>query len=260
MIENEAGFLLYNAPGSTCSQRVRFVLAAKRLPYRVKNLDLFAGDQLQSDYLRINPNGVVPTLVHDGGVVVDSSVIIEYLDEKFPAPEPLAPADSLSRAAMRSLMRFIDEVPAASIRVPSFNIAFMRFFRDMSQADFEALADSKPIRRDFLLTMGRTGFPQAEMDSAMERLRRTVVRMDDAIAAGGGIWLLGNRMTLADVALMPSIVRMKDLGRADLWADHPRVGRWLEAIERHPAYAEAYSPGSHLSDRFPELKALHASK
>jgi len=70
-------FTLYNAPQSTCSQRVRFVLNAKAQPFKEKKLDLLAGDQLKPEYLALNPNGVVPTLDHDGSIVIDSSVIIE---------------------------------------------------------------------------------------------------------------------------------------------------------------------------------------
>ena len=73
-------FTLYNAPQSTCSQRVRFVLNPKGLPFEEIKLDLLAGDQLKPEYLALNPNGVVPTLDHDGAIVIDSSVIIEYLD------------------------------------------------------------------------------------------------------------------------------------------------------------------------------------
>ena len=69
-------FTLYNAPQSTCSQRVRFVLNAKGLPFEEVKLDLLAGDQLKPDYLKLNPNGVVPTLDHDGSIVIDSTVII----------------------------------------------------------------------------------------------------------------------------------------------------------------------------------------
>ena len=93
------GFLLYNAPQSTCSQRVRFVLNAKKLPFEEVKLDLLAGDQLKPDYLALNPNGVVPTLVHDGAVVIDSSVIIEYLDEVAPQAENFTPKDPAVRAA-----------------------------------------------------------------------------------------------------------------------------------------------------------------
>jgi glutathione S-transferase len=78
-------FTLYNAPQSTCSQRVRFVLNAKKLYFAEVKLDLLAGDQLKPEYLALNPNGVVPTLDHDGAIVIDSSVIIEYLDEIAPA-------------------------------------------------------------------------------------------------------------------------------------------------------------------------------
>src|SRR5215510_6801616 len=98
-------FTLYNAPQSTCSQRVRFVLNAKKLPFEEVKLDLLAGDQLEPDYLALNPNGVVPTLVHDGAVVIDSSVIIEYLDEVAPQPESFTPRDPAGRAAMRATGR-----------------------------------------------------------------------------------------------------------------------------------------------------------
>src|ERR1700756_4021088 len=108
-------FTLYNAPQSTCSQRVRFVLNAKGLPFEEIKLDLLAGDQLKPEYLALNPNGVVPTLVHDDAVIIDSSVIIEYLDEVAPEPVSFTPRDPMSRANMRALMRFIDEVPAAAV-------------------------------------------------------------------------------------------------------------------------------------------------
>ena len=118
-------FTLYNAPQSTCSQRVRFVLNAKGLPFEEIKLDLLAGDQLKPEYLALNPNGVVPTLDHDGAIVIDSSVIIEYLDEVVPTPESFTPRDPVTRARMRALMRFIDEMPAAAVRVPTFNLAFL---------------------------------------------------------------------------------------------------------------------------------------
>ena len=54
-------FILHSAPPSTCSQRVRFTLHAKGLPFEEKLYDLLAGDQLKPAYLALNPNGVVPT-------------------------------------------------------------------------------------------------------------------------------------------------------------------------------------------------------
>ncbi|HEX2567877.1 MAG TPA: glutathione S-transferase N-terminal domain-containing protein [Burkholderiales bacterium] len=247
-------FLLYNAPPSTCSQRVRFVLNAKRLPFEEKKLDLLAGDQLKPEYLALNPNGVVPTLVHDGAVVTDSSVIIEYLDEVAREPQRFTPADPAQRAHMRSLMRFIDEMPAAAVRVPTFNLAFLPRFAAMTDEEFRAFAESKPLRKEFMLAMGRKGFPQKEMDAALERLRRSYERMEAEIAKSGGPWLLGAELTLADIALMPAIVRMADLGRETDWDDLPRVRRWYEAIRAHPAFKPTYYAGSLLTERFPHLR------
>src|SRR4029078_4317477 len=183
-------FTLYNAPQSTCSQRVRFVLNAKGLPFAEHKLDLLAGDQLKPEYLSLNPNGVVPTLDHDGHIVTDSSVIIEYLDEVVPQTANFTPPDRVKRAAMRSLMRFIDEMPAAAVRVPTFNLAFLPRFAAMSEEEFAAFAESKPLRKEFMIAMGRRGFPQKEMDNALGRMRRTYERMDEAITASGGPWLL----------------------------------------------------------------------
>jgi glutathione S-transferase len=251
-------FKLYNAPQSTCSQRVRFVLNAKKLPFEEFKLDLLAGDQLKPDYLALNPNGVVPTLDHDGAIVINSAVIMEYLDEVVPETSNFTPEDPVVRAEMRAWLHFSDEMPAAAVRVPTFNLAFLPRFAAMSDEQFLAFAESKPLRREFMLSMGRTGFPQKDMDAAMARLRRTYERMDSQIAKSGGPWLFGSEISLADVSLMPAVVRMADLGRAGDWRDLPRVDRWYEAIRAHPAFAPTYYPGSLLTERFAHLRDILA--
>jgi glutathione S-transferase len=249
-------FVLYNAPQSTCSQRVRFVLNAKKLPFEEVKLDLLAGDQLKPDYMALNPNGVVPTLLHDGAVVIDSSVIIEYLDEVAPQEESFTPKDPAGRAAMRAVMRFIDEMPAAAVRVPTFNLAFLPRFAAMSEEEFVAFAESKPLRKEFMLKMGRGGFPEKDMNEALDRLARTLERMETWIRSSGGPWLQGARPTLADVAVMPAIVRMADLGLDKMWKEKPLIARWFDAIRAHPAFKPTYYFGSLLSERFPHLKKL----
>ena len=253
-------FVLYNAPQSTCSQRVRFVLNTKGLPFEEHKLDLFAGDQLKPEYLVINPNGVVPALLHNGRPVIDSAVIIEYLDEAFPNVARLRPHDLIDIAHMRTIMRFIDEIPAPAIRVPSYNLAFLPHFQGMSAEQFVALANSKPLRKEFLLAMGRTGFPQKEMDQAIDRLTRSVARMDTWIGESGGPWLMGETMTLADVAVMPVIVRMDDINLDHLWSNKPTVARWLDAIKAHPAFAPTYYHGSQLTEKYTHLSELRMKR
>src|SRR5882757_8418597 len=246
--------VLYNAPQSTCSQRVRFTLHEKGLTYSELRLDLFSGDQLRPEYLKINPNAVVPSLVHNGSVIIDSAVIIEYLNEVFPEPAALVPQDAVARAAMRSLIRYIDEVPTPAVRVPSYNIAFLPHYRDMPEADFVALAESKPLRKEFLLSMGRTGFSAQEMAKALERLRRAIVRMSETLRASGGPWLMGPHLTLADIAIMPVLVRMADLGLNTMWERQPEVDQWLAAFRARPSFSKTYYFGSLLTEKYPDLK------
>jgi glutathione S-transferase len=251
-------FRLYNAPQSTCSQRVRFVFNAKKLPFDEVKLNLLDGDQLKPEYLKLNPNGVVPTLDHDGAIVIDSTVIIEYLDEIAPE-EGFTPENPVERARMRALMHFIDEMPAAAVRVPTFNLAFLPTFQKMSRDDFVAMAESKPLRREFMLTMGQTGFPRHDMDAALARLRRTYERMDAEIEHSGGPWLLGAEISLADVAVMPALERMHDLGMA-AWQDLPRVATWFDNIRAQAAFKPTYYRGSLLSERFPHLQQKGAAR
>src|SRR5260370_28496034 len=107
---------------------------------------------------------------------------------------------------MRSLMRFIDEMPAAAVRVPTLNLAFLPRFAAMSEEEFTAFAESKPLRKEFMLSMGRKGFPRKEMDAAMQRLRRSYERMDTEIAKSGGPEVAGKDVSLPGLSLMPSVV------------------------------------------------------
>jgi glutathione S-transferase len=210
-----------NAPQSTCSQRVRFVLNAKSLPFEEHKLDLFSGDQLKPEYLAINPNGVVPALKHQNRTILDSSVIVEYLDEVKGNEISFTPEDAGSGHGMRWMMRYIDEIPAPAIRVPSYNLAFLPHFKTMSEEEFVQLANSKPLRKRVSRTMGRSGFPKKEMDEAMDRLNRSVVRMNEWITQSGGPWLMGSTISLADIAIMPVIVRMNDINLDAAWRTCP---------------------------------------
>ncbi len=251
-------FTLYNAPQSTCSQRVRYTLHNKGLAFEEWKLDLFSGDQLKPEYLAINPNGVVPSLIDGDSVVIDSAVIMEYLDETSPEP-PLVPDDAMQRAQMRSMLRFIDEVPTPAIRIPSYNLAFLPHFQAMTEEEFQAVCEAKPLRREFLMKMGRTGFSKKEMGEAMVRLQRGVDRMEDWLAASGGPWLMGKDKTLADIAVMPIIVRMGDINLGHTWNDRPAVARWLAAIRSSPEFAPTFYFGSLLTEKYPNLAKKSAS-
>ena len=238
---------LYHANHSTCSQKVRICLAEKGLDFDSRLIDLAAKEQLEPDYLKLNPNGVVPTLVHDGTVVIDSSVICEYLDEVFPDP-PLVPADPGERARMRAWMRYLEEVPTAAVRYPSFNMAFLPRFDGLDDSRFlTEQADVRPLRKGFFRRMTREGFDEAAIAESLGQISGTARRMDAALADGP--WLLGDFYSLADIVVAPLIDRMADLGFAYLWEDDcPRVADWYERLQDRPAFKTAFYPKSRVSE------------
>src|SRR5580698_2422412 len=100
---------LYHHGSSVCAAKVRLVLAEKLLEWDGHDVDILKGEQFNRDYIKLNPKAVVPTLVHDGVPILESTVICEYLDETFPDP-PLKPSTAWERADMRLWTKAVDEV------------------------------------------------------------------------------------------------------------------------------------------------------
>ena len=234
---------LYNTSVSTCSQKVRLALAEKSLDFTDRQVSLKDNEQLSDWYLKLNPNGVVPTLVHDGRPVIDSSVINEYLEDMFP-DAPLLPRDPWLRARARAWRQYVDEVPTHAIRIPSFNAFIVpQWGKDKQWA---AMRQKKaPLRKALYRRLGPEGYPREDLDEAMEKLRQTVERMEASLKEGP--WLAGAAFSLADISMTPNIVRLHDLERADLWKDLPRVTDWFERIQKRRSFAKAYYPGSRMS-------------
>jgi glutathione S-transferase len=239
---------LYNAAHSTCSQKVRLCLAEKNLPFEDIKLDLGkAKEHLRPEYLKINPNGVVPTLVDAVHTIVDSSVICEYLDEKYPQIR-LSPEDLVERAKMRAWMRFLEEVPTAAVRVPSFNMGFLPRYEGMDRTTFEDVeSDVRPIRKQFYRRMGTSGFKSEDVQASLDQIANTCARMSAALETGP--WLLGEQYSLADIIVTPLIDRMADLGMAYIWQDSfPRVTDWYARMQARPAFKQTFYPGTRMSE------------
>jgi glutathione S-transferase len=249
---------LYNAAHSTCSQKVRICLAEKNLAFEDIRLDLGKNkDHLKPDYLKINPNGVVPTLIDDGQIVLDSSVICEYLDERYPAVR-LTPEDIIERAGMRAWMRYLEEVPTAAVRVPSFNMGFLPRYDGLDRKRFEQeQSDIRPIRKQFYRRMGPGGFKKEDVEASLEQLSNTCKRMHEALSKGP--WLMGEQYTLADIIVTPLIDRMADLGFSELWeTKYSRVKEWYQRMQARPAFRATFYPGSRMSEFLPLRPAITA--
>ncbi len=249
---------LFHGPRSTCSQKVRLCFAEKGQTFVSRLLDLSRGEHLTEDYLRINPNGVVPSLLHDGHPILDSSVICEYLEEVFPSPA-LSPDTAAGRAKMRAWMRYLEEVPTSAIRVPTFNQIYAERLKAISSEEFEQWTSRLPLRKAFYRKMGRDGFSATDTQDSLDRLAQTIQRADHALQAGP--WLVGQQFTIADIVLIPTIVRIHDLGLDAMWKDYPRMADWYARVQQRPSFKIAYFEGSRMANnfRYPASPAQHTA-
>ncbi len=140
---------LYHNNISVCAQKVRVVLAEKNLPWTNHHLSLAKGEQLTPQFKEMNPRGVVPVLVHDGNVIVESSVICAYLDEAFPEP-PLMPKNPVERATMRLWCKLPDDILHMACATVSFAICFGQQLKKQMGAGLEdrLMKMPDPARRD----------------------------------------------------------------------------------------------------------------
>lgn len=226
---------LYHDWSSFCSIKVRLCLAEKNLPWESRFIDLMKLDQLTPDYVRLNPNAVVPTLVHDGRAVWESSFINEYLDETFPET-PLTPKDPWARARMRYWVKFEDDVLHPVIRPASFNLMIRHAIAALPQelVDERLAHHPNPSRAaDFRAAAGKPADMKA-VEEASLRIKQAIARMDGWLAEHK--WFAGDVYSLADVAAAPFIDRLEELNFVGFWSDKPALRDWIARIKARPAY------------------------
>ena len=231
---------LYHNDMSVCAQKVRLCLAEKDLAYEAKHLNLREGDQKRPEYLALNPNGYVPTLVHDDFVVCELTVICEYLDDAFPDP-PLKPADAKGRARMRGFTKFIDAAIFPATGTVSMSIAFHHQYRPemydtMEKARPGWLANLRQLQK---------GTENPAFPAAIKRLDKMVADMDRALAEGP--WLAGETYSLADIGYAPYVTRLDHLKfLAGMIAQRPRVAAWYDRMRARQALPGARSPNGSI--------------
>ena len=207
---------LYHHGPSTCSQKVRMILELKNISYESKIIDLLAGEQHAPEYVKLNPNHLVPTLVTDDGVLIESSVINEYLDDNFPGI-PAKPSDPFSIAKMRLWVKYIDvyhpQCGSITYGIGMRNILIQKPKDELDQ-EIASIPDlvKRKNRRD-LVDMG------LEAPVLMEALKQTQVLLDKLEQElENSDWLFNNLFGIADAATLPYIIRMEQLALGELFS------------------------------------------
>src|SRR5258708_1817921 len=229
--------ILYDFGNSVCCQKVRITLVEKGLSWEARRVDLVKTGRDDPDYLKLNPKGVVPTLVHDGTPVIESTLICEYIDETFPDP-PLMPKSPAERTRMRLWSKFVDEGLFDGVTELSFSAMFRERMRNMSpeirEKRFKNAGD--PRRTDRFKSTYEHGVYSPFVLHAIAAYERAFKLMEQTLAEGGP-WLLGAQPTLADIKLMPFVARLAYLGLLDAWTtDRPRINAWWARVQEWPSF------------------------
>jgi glutathione S-transferase len=238
---------LYHNVNSVCAQKVRVALAEKGLEYQEHLIDL-RGGQFDPAYMKLNPNAVVPTLVHDGKPVIESSVILYYLDEAFPQPA-LMPRDPHQRAAVRLYNKQIDEYVHNSCTILTFATAFRPWFAGLSGEQIEARLARSPSkqRTEYKRDVALHGLQSKYVRQALDHHLKLLKTMDAALERGP--WLAGEQFSLADAAVIPYILRLDLLKLDRLFSEKTR--KWYASMRGRPSVKKEMLDRMTAKDREP---------
>lgn len=234
---------LYHNNLSVCSQKVRLQLEEKKIPWEGQYVDLLHGEHLRPEFLRLNPRGLVPTLVHDDAVVIESTVILEYIEDVFPEP-PLRPSAPALRAQMRVLQKLPDDGLHTACATISFASGFAeQLAKGLGAEELERRLASMPDqdRANRQRTLMKEGFNAPFVRQAVGMYERVLDEMNSVLGKSKGPYLVGEQFTLAEVALVPYVERMHRLGFSRLWETRrPYVRDWFARIRERPGFKAAF--------------------
>lgn len=231
---------LYHNNMSTCAQKVRLVLREKGLNAIEHHLNLRAGDQNTPEYLRLNPKGVVPTLVDRGTAIIESTIICEYLEDAYPGVS-LRPEDPIQRARMRWWTQqpnagFHHSVGQTCVAI-AFRHQMMARGPDHTAQLLSARKDA--AARERLRLMLELGIDAPGVADAIRHYDGFIGSLDEQLARTP--WLAGESFSLADAMALPYVVRLEHLGYEWWWSDLSRgrnsLAPWLASCKARPSYA-----------------------
>ena len=249
----DLGVHLFHYATSSCSQKTRIFLNLKGVDWQPHPVDLSKAENNEDWFLGINPRGLVPVLVIDGEVHIESNDILAELEDRFPDP-PLFPAGDRNR-----IERILQEEDELHIDLRTLSFRFV-FNRTKSTKPAEALenyrrhgegiADPKKAKEvAFYDRIAAEGLSDALVRQAAAKFRAAFDKWDSRLA--GGKYLLGDTLTVVDIAWYVYAKRLR-LGGYPMQRFHPRLEDWFLALDARSDFQE----GIALT---PELAAIIAA-
>ncbi len=235
-VETLEGIHLYHGDISNCSMRVRMTLIEKGLPWTSHHLDLKRKENVSDAYFGINPNGLVPTLIDNGVVHIESNEIIDYLDKTYPEPSLRAAGDKDGEDDMLEWLRL-----AASIHVPAVKpyVYATRMQTKLKktaeeQEKYDELQKNEELKEFHAKHAGDSAFGETDIARARGILETCFARLENALEDRK--WIMGDRFTLADISWIP--LHFVLVGCGYPFEDYPNISRWAAAVRDRQSYRD----------------------
>ena len=235
-VTEHRGLHLYHFAQSNCSMRVRMTLEEKGLEWTSHHLNLHKGENVTPEYFGIHPKGLVPTLVHDGVVMIESTDIIDYLDSNFPDP-PLRPSSDTEQAD--TVAHWLRTAADNHIHVKTYMFAHrLRDLMVKSDAElsvYRELQDNEELLQFHEENSSPEGLSSERISHSTQVLLDCFADIDQVLDEQP--WIVGDAFTLADITWIPLQVTLDKAGFP--FHRYENVARWKDAVRARPSFERA---------------------
>ncbi|MEM7440633.1 MAG: glutathione S-transferase family protein [Pseudomonadota bacterium] len=231
-VEAFEGLHLYHGAISNCSMRVRMTLIEKGLDWTSHHIDLKKKENISEDYFGINPNGLVPTLVDNGVVHIESNDIIDYLDETYPTPS-LRAHDNDEMMEWLHLAAAV-HVPAIKPYVYATKMAAKVKKTAAEEEKYQTLQKNQELRDFHSKHSGDRDFGASDLDKAKAILGACFSKLDATLQDRQ--WIMGDQCSLADISWIP--LHFVLIGCGYPFNKFPNIARWAAEFSDKPSFQE----------------------
>ena len=251
--------------GSSCSQKLRIFLNLKKIPWQSHPIDLPGNENMRPWFLGINPRGLVPVLVHDGAVHIESNDIIQYLEKTFPMPR-LIPVGHEQKVA--ALLKHEDDLHL-DLRTLSFRFVFAPPGPPKPAAALEsyiangagtvqgAQDHEKQVQIEFWQRAAREGFTDERARASALKFRAEFDALDKTLAQQP--YLMGDDLSVLDIAWLIYEHRLS-LAGYPFERLHPNVYLWAERLRAMPEFTKEVMHLRHSPEQLDTICHKQAGK
>ena len=228
--------ILYDGTTSVCAIKVRLTLFEMGIDFQSYNVNLRDGEQFSPDYLRLNPNAVVPTLIDGDTVVLESTIIMQYIEE-LNEKISLVPQTPQTRATMRMWLKKIDEIIHPATGILTHATAFRPSFLQKSKQEQKVHLDKIPDigRRNRQEAVYREGLSSPIVENAVWTYDKFIRELEDVLNMQD--FIAGRLYSLADAAATPYINRLSALKLLTVWREKaPAICDWSKRIQSRSSF------------------------